>query len=302
MNYINLYADFLKKFIKPKRAMKVVFDCSNGTVGLVLKKLFRDPKTLNAIRYTLINEKPDGRFPAHGPNPMLEGAMDDLSKAVLTNKADLGVILDAYADRVFFSDDRGEPVPPYLAAVLISGASKGPVVFDLLSGYLAKELIAADGKKFFESRVGSYFVKQLMRQEGADFGAEASGHYYFKFGSSRWDSGIRAAIEMINRASGLGCRLSDWTGRLPRYYRSGELNFSVEDKTGMLKIVEERYAGQAESISHLDGLKMEFSSPAGEWWFSLRPSNTEDLLRLNLEAKDKKVFEKLLLNLKRLLS
>jgi phosphomannomutase len=146
--------------------------------------------------------------------------------------------------------------------------------------------------------VGSYFIKQLMKEKKADFGAEASGHYYFKFGSGRWDSGIRAAIEMINQLSNLKGGFSDWAEKLPKYYRSGELNFEVEDKAGILKAVEKHYAKEAKSVSHLDGIKMEFEN----WWFNLRPSNTEDLVRLNLEAKDKKVFEKELANFKKLLS
>jgi phosphomannomutase len=150
-------------------------------------------------------------------------------------------------------------------------------------------------------------MKKLMKEKKADFGGEISGHYYFALrslgeGGLYMDSGILAAIQMINQVSSIkyrGEKLSDWIDGLPKYYRSGEINFPVEDKEAILKKIGLLYKNKkGAKISFLDGLKVDFS----EWWFSVRPSNTEDLIRLNLEAKNKEIFEKELANLKKLLS
>ncbi len=296
MNYIKPYVDFLKKFIKPARPLRVVADCSDGTAGLVLKKLF----AASRVRAKLVNARPDGRFPAHGPNPMAEGVLAGLKKTIISAKADLGVIFDADADRVFFVDDAGKEVPPDAAAALISKNFKGPVILDVRAGYLARELLAAPKKKIIETRVGHYFIKKLMVRHNVGFAAETSGHYYFAFpGGAYFDSAILAAIYMINAIAGLKeKRLSRWLAGLSCYYRSGELNYEVEDKVKAMTAVEEKYKKEARKISKLDGLKMEFE----KWWFVLRPSNTENLLRLNLEAKSEKILKQMLRGISGLIS
>lgn len=321
MNYANLYVNFLKRYLQPKRAMRVVFDCSNGTTGLVIKKLFNieisDVRPAKAgfadaknhqflghrmsVEAILINDKPDGNFPAHGPDPTKRNAFSDLRLAVRRYGADLGVIFDADGDRVFFVDNETRPVNADVAAVLIGDCFRGPVVLTELSGYLAQEVIGAK-KKIFYSRVGHYFIKKLMRRREADFGAEASGHYYFAFdekflgGSKRkrgkvyFDSGIVAALRMINAVSKMDSSLSKWIDGLPKYFRSGEINFSTAKNVAeLLEKIEKIYRKSAAKVSRLDGLKMEFN-PAkrgAAWWFNLRPSGTEPLVRLNLEAKDR---------------
>lgn len=304
MNYINLYAKFLKKFLKPQRPVRAIFDCSNGTTGIILKELFLKPKII------LINDKPDGNFPAHGPNPMIGKAFAELGTAVRKYKADLGVVFDADGDRAFFVDDRGRLVDPDVIAVLISKNFKGPVILDVRGGYLARELIGTGKRKIFDSRVGHTFMKKMMRKRKAAFGGEFSGHYYFNFGGGFYaDSGIFAAIQFINQTGKLkaeGLTLSQWIESLPKYHRSGEINFEIKDKERILKKLEDRYKKQAKKISHLDGLKMEFSArggpAAGGWWFNLRPSNTENLIRLNLEAKDFKTLNSKLQEIKKLLT
>lgn len=299
MNYLELYADFIRKNFKLKKPLKVIFDCSNGTTGLVIEELRNlEIKKLDAI---LINEKPDGRFPAHGPNPMLEGAIDDLSKAVLGSKADRGVIFDADGDRVFFVDDKGRLIIPDAAIFLLAKNFKGPVVLPVNVGILARELLAKERRKIIDSRIGHYFIKKLIKEKKINFAAEISGHYYFKKFFYA-DSGIFSAMQFINIVSNLNKKLSEWIDSLPKYFRSGELNFTVHDKDGMLKKVEAFYKNLAKKISHLDGLTVEGDSLAGEWRFNLRPSNTEDLLRLNLEAKDGVIFKKELKNLRLLLT
>ncbi len=306
MDYLELYINFLKKFLKLERALKVVFDCSNGTTGKVLKELFRVSsvkRQVSRVKPILINDRPDGRFPAHGPDPWRRDAFNDLRTAVRKHKADLGIIFDADGDRVFFLDDRGQPVAPDAVAVLISRSFKGPLILDVRAGYLARELISADGKKIINSRVGHYFIKKLMNKKKIDFAAETSGHYYFKFKefSAVWDSGILTAIYFMNQISGIryqGLSLGEWIDGLPKYHRSGEINFRVSDKEKILTKIEQKYKKEAQRLSHLDGLKMEF----GAWWFNVRPSQTEDLLRLNLEAKDKKTFLAKLKEFKKLIS
>ncbi len=301
MDYLKPYADFLKSRIKLAKPVSAVFDCSNGTTGKVLKELFSIKYPVARIKYKLLNKEPDGNFPAHGPNPMSPGALDQLKREVQRRKADFGAAFDADGDRVFFIDDKGREVPSDAVLGLISQSFSGPIVVDVRAGYLAKELIKAARKKVIESRVGHYFFKKLMKVKKAGFGGEISGHYYFPSAAGEFfDSGIAAAIHFANEVSelkGLGGKLSDWLDEMPRYYRSGELNFSVHNKSGVIKNVERRYSRLAKKISKKDGLKMEFN----DYWFSLRPSQTEDLLRLNVEAKRKKVFQDRLAELKRLI-
>src|SRR3989338_2517418 len=296
-DYFNFYASFLKRFLKIRRPMRVVFDCSNGATALVIKKLRN--YVIGKLEVILINDKIDGNFPAHGPNPMERGAMSDLRLAVRKHKADLGVIFDGDGDRVFFADNAGRPVAADIVIAFIGKNYKGPAIVDTRIGYLGRELLKKAGKKIFDSRVGHYFIKILMKQKKVNFSGELSVHYYFHFAKDDYyaDSGIFAAIQFINAVSRLGSGLAEWIDAFPRYYNSGELNFRVRDKQKITRRVERVYENQARKISHLDGLKMEFD----DWWFNLRPSNTENLLRLNLEAKDKDVFRQRLPEIKRLL-
>lgn len=294
MDYIAFYVKFLKKFLKPKKNMKVVFDCSNGTTGLVLSQLFKGQKKIDA---KLINYRPDGRFPAHGPNPMERGALKDLKKKIKKEKADLGAIFDADGDRVFFVDDKARLVSADVCAASIGANFKGPVVLTPLSGYLVREIFKKEGKKIIESRVGHYFIKKAMKKVKAKFGAETSGHYYFNIQNTYYDSGVLAVIYFINAVSNLKENLSDWIDSLPRYYHSGELNFKVKNKKQLLHKIEQEFRKNARKISKLDGLKVEFD----DYWFSIRPSQTEDLVRLNLEAKSKKTLKKALARIKKLI-
>jgi len=314
MNYLRVYAKFLKKFIKVKYPLRIVFDCSNGTTGLVLKKLFSN---YHLLITNYINAKPDGRFPAHGPNPLTKGALEDLRLAIESHRADLGAIFDADGDRVFFLDDRGRLLSTDAAAVLIGKDFGGPVILDVRSGYLARDWFRNHSRRIIECRVGHYFIKKLMRKKKIGFAAETSGHYYFK-DFFYCDSGIFAAIKLINQLSKIkdrGLTLSDWIQGLSHYYRIPETNFRVRDKEAAIERIEQFYKNKARRILKLDGLRMEFGPPrikgvlhsvapqsrAEEWWFNVRPSNTEDLLRLNLEAKEKRILTAKLAELKKIL-
>lgn len=295
MDYLRPYIDFLMSKLKLPTATSVVFDCSNGTTGMVVEKL----KAEN-LKLKVINDNPDGNFPAHGPNPLSEGALRDLQLEVVNSGADLGVIFDADGDRAFFTDDRGREVPADAVLFLLADNFPGPAVANILAGYLAKHLFEKAGKKLIETKVGHYFLKKVMKEEGASFGGEFSGHYYFPLGATNFDSGILSAVYMANEVSKMkadGRKLSDWLDELPVFHRSGELNFEVTDKEGAMGLIEKNYSKIAERSSRLDGLKMEFP----DWWFVVRPSNTENLLRLVVEAKDKKVLDERLAELKKLI-
>ena len=297
MDYAEIYAKFLRRFLKLKAPLRVVFDCSNGTTALIIKKLRN--LEIDKLEIKLINDKPDGNFPAHGPNPMAENALNDLERAVKKYRTDLGVIFDADGDRVFFVDDKGKEIHSDIIAGLIAENFFGPVILDIRSGYSAREPLSRAKRKVVDSRVGHYFIKKMMKNKKINFAAELSGHYYFR-DFFYCDSGIFAAIQALNQASDIkqkGSSLSRYADSLPGYFSSGEINFRVENKQSLLKKIESRYKKQAKKISHLDGVKMEFD----DWWFNLRPSNTEDVLRLNLQAKREGVYKSKLKEVKKLL-
>ncbi len=305
MDYFRLYSFFLKKFYSPNpnKKLKVVFDCSNGTSGIVLEELFLKSKIKNQkskFKFILINEKPDGNFPAHGPDPLKPGAVKQLQAAVKKNKADLGIIFDADGDRMFCIDDKSRFVEPdAIARLLVWQLKPKKIIIDVSTGWLVKKIKNQKSKiKIIESRVGHFFIKQKMRTENADFGAENSGHYYFKkfFGL---DSGILAAIEVINTISKLPYRLSDFVELLPKYYHQ-EINIGLKQvkPANLLKTVEQAYQKEAVKISNLDGLIMEFP----DWWFNLRFSQTEPLVRLNIETAEKSKLQEEVSKLKNYLN
>jgi len=308
MNNLKTYADFLKKFLNPQKPLRVVFDCSNGTTGPIIKQLITNsPRHGGASRQLttfLINDKPDGNFPAHGPNPSKAGAMDQLKKEVLRQKADLGAIFDADGDRVFFVNNNGEFInPDAIARLLIWQLKPKKVVIDVRTGWLVKNLKSQISNfKIVESKVGHYFIKKLMKKINADFGAEQSGHCYFAFKNiggekAYFDSGIMAAIEIINAVSKLPYKLSNYVDLLPQYYRSPELNFKIKNPKQFIKKIESYYNSNLKTKNHLDGLTMEFEN----WWFNLRPSNTEPLVRLNIETIDKNYLNKMIKSLSSLI-
>jgi len=288
------YGEFLLGHLKLKRKLKVILDGSNGGTGPVLEYIKRRSKDLEL---ELRDTRPDGNFAAHGPNPLRRGALLDLSLAVRKHKADFGATFDADGDRVFFVDDLGRPIPYEIVSLLLLLYLKPrTMIVDARYGYLLGDM-RPKGTKFMISRVGSSFIKETMRKNRIEFGSEESGHYYFKQFFYA-DSGIMAAVLFASAVSEIvGVKLSVWIDDLPKFYRSPELNFKVKDKKGTLSRVERHFRGKAKTISKLDGLRMEF----GDWWFSLRPSNTEDLLRLNVEATDRITLNRSLTELRHFL-
>ncbi len=279
MNYLDSYVEFLRRFLAPTRPLKIVLDCSDGVTGVVLSRLFSGAKNLEVV---LINAEPNPDFPSHGPNPLARSAMRKVTDAIKREQADFGAIFDADGDRVFFVDNLGAEISADAAARIMADEIKTPILVTPNAGYLMR-----DWREVREGRIGHAFMKQELREQNLDFGYESSGHYYFKE-FFFCDSGIMALIKIINAVSRSPLTLRQIVKSFGAVYRLKEKNFRLQSSelvSKKLAQIEAAY-GDAAKISKTDDLRVE----AGDWWFSLHISHTEPLLRLNLEAKDKKVF------------
>lgn len=290
--YSKEYVNFLGKFLSEGiRDINVVFDCSSGATGPIIERVFPD-----AI---ILNGHPDGRFPNHAPDPLHVGSLDMLQRKVISNHADVGIIFDADGDRMFVVDDKGRSVDPDAIAYLLLWFLR-PKFFisESKAGWLIKQ--QPFGAKRIESKTGHYFFKQVMRERGIDFGHEESGHYYFKK-FFYCDSGIIAAIEVLNALARIPYRLSEFVDLLPVTHKSVEINFPVpfDRHDILLKHIEATYKADAARVSRLDGITLEFNDP--QWWFNVRFSNTEPLARMRIEALDAKVYDEQLKKLTGLL-
>ena len=294
MNYVNLYVNFLKRFFNLKSPVKVVFDCSNGTTGPILRQLISNNQQLTTV---FINEKPNGNFPAHSPNPLARGATKQLKDRVIKEKADLGVLFDADGDRVVFIDNRGREVEPVLIFCLLASLFRPPYLVSTSAGATVINWLKP-GLKIIETESGHYAVKKMMLRHRAEFAIEHSSHYYFeKFYHA--DSGILAAIFVLNEVSRLkkeGNSFADWRKILPVYYRLQEKTFKTRDKDQTLTRVGRFYQGRVK-ISKLDDL----SVTGKDFWLNLRKAETEPGLRLNLAAKTKEALSREKKNLERFL-
>jgi phosphomannomutase len=270
------------------RLLKVVIDAANGMGGAMLEPvLARLPIT--AVR---CNFDPDGTFPNHEPNPLLPENREFIVQKTLDESADLGVAFDGDADRCFFVDDRGEFVPgdfatALLAESLLQREPGAKIIYDVRASWAVPDTIERCGGVPLVNRVGHAFIKHRMRQEDAAFGGEVSGHYYFR-DFSQADSGVVPFLLMLQLVSRKGMKLSEILEPYrSRYFITGELNTPVADVALKLQELKERYASEGR-ISHLDGISID----ADDWHFNVRPSNTEPLLRLNLEARSQELMER----------
>jgi phosphomannomutase len=262
--------------------LRVAIDCGNGMAGVGLEPLLaRLPLEVERLYF-----EPDGRFPNHPADPLEHANLRDLVAAVGRSGAQLGVAFDGDADRAIFVDERGEPVPCDLVTALfavrmLQQSPGGRVLYDLRSSRATPEAIEAAGGVAEMCRVGHSFFKARMRETGALFGGELSGHFYFRFSPTLIaDDGLAAFVAMLDLlAAAPGRPLSALWTPLCRYHASGELSRRVRDPASLLAALEREHAGA--EISRLDGLLVRYP----DWWFNLRPSNTEPLLRLNLEAR-----------------
>ena len=276
------YRVLLSRLIEPgKRPLKIVVDCGNGIAGAFEFPILRDFFPDAVGMYV----EPDGTFPHHEANPLVEKNLDDLRRRVVETKADVGLAFDGDGDRVAFVDETGRTVLGDLAlALMIPGAlAQAPgsaVLYDLRSSWAVKEEILRAGGKPVLSRVGHSFIKRTLREHNGVIGGEVSGHFYFRE-FFYLDSGIHAACKVLELLSRTTQPLSALVAPLDRYPRTGEVNFVVDDVKAALARVEAAFAGRGRHL-HLDGISVEFD----DWWFNLRLSNTEPLVRLNAQAKE----------------
>jgi phosphomannomutase len=286
------YAGHLKKLVDVSsiRPLKVAVDAGNGMAGHTVPRVFEGlPIDLVPMYFDL-----DGTFPNHEANPIDPANLRDLQRMVTETGADIGLAFDGDADRCFVVDERGEIVSPSVLTALIAtrelAHEPGAVVIhNLITSRAVPEIIAENGGTPVRTRVGHSFIKAEMARTGAVFGGEHSGHFYFR---DFWfaDSGMLAALHVLAALGHQDGPLSQLLERFARYTASGEINSEVADQAGVTAQVREVYAARPGVTSdELDGLTVQ----APDWWFNLRPSNTEPLLRLNVEAADQATMESL---------
>jgi phosphomannomutase len=283
------YVDRVLSFVDVSaiKPLRVVIDAGNGMAGAMLPPVL-DRLPVDAVRCYF---EPDGSFPNHQPNPLLPENREFIVRKTLDEGADLGVAFDGDADRCFFVDDTGEFVPgDFVTALFAEGMlEKEPgakIIYDVRASRAVPDTIERLGGVPLVNRVGHAFIKARMRKEDAAFAGEVSGHYYFR-DFSQADSGVVPFLLMLELISKKGQKLSEILAPLrSRYFITGELNTPVRDVALKLQELKERY-GTEGRVSHLDGISVDFD----DWHFNVRPSNTEPLLRLNLEATSEELME-----------
>ncbi len=264
------------------RPLRVVIDAANGMAGVMLPPVLERLPALDVVR---CHFDPDGSFPNHEPNPLLPENREFIVRKVVEEDADIGVAYDGDADRCFFVDDTGEFVPGDFATALMAEAvlARAPgekVIYDVRASRAVPETIERAGGTPLVNRVGHAFIKQRMRAENAVFAGEVSAHYYFRE-FSQADTGVVPFLVMLELVSRSGRKLSELLRPYKeRFFLTGEINTPVADVALKLQELKERYTAEGGRVSHLDGISIDFD----DWHFNVRPSNTEPLLRLNLEA------------------
>jgi phosphomannomutase len=287
LDLLDAFADHVRSFVDVDRLrpLRLVVDTANGMGGLVV------PAVFDSLPFTVDHLYPelDGTFPNHPADPIQPENLRDLQTRVLATGADLGLAFDGDADRVFLVDEQARPVSGSTTTALVAqgilrrepGAT---VLYNLICSKAVPEVVVEEGGRAIRTKVGHSLIKQAMASEGAAFAGEHSGHYYFR-DNFRADSGLIAALVVLEALSVHDGRMSDLVAPLERYAASGELNTEVENSSEVIDRVADHFGTVApEAVQdRLDGLTVDF----GDWWFNLRPSNTEPLLRLNVEAADR---------------
>ena len=279
------YAAYLRELVDLRdiRPLRVVVDAGNGMGGHTVPTVFEGlPLELDSMYFEL-----DGTFPNHEANPLDPANIVDLQQRVRETGADLGLAFDGDADRCFVVDERGEPVSPSAITALVAARELakhggGTIIHNCITSHSVPEVVKEAGGTAVRTRVGHSFIKAEMARTGAIFGGEHSAHYYFR---DFWnaDTGMLAALHVLAALGGQQGTLSGLVADYDRYASSGEINSTVDDQAARLTAVEEAFgAREGLSLDHLDGLTV--TGP--DWWFNLRASNTEPLLRLNVEARD----------------
>ena len=288
-NMLDEYVDHLLTLVDVKniRPLKIIVDAGNGMAGHTAPAIFA---RLNCEVIPMYFEL-DGTFPNHEANPLDESTLTDLKQAMKDQSADLGLAFDGDADRCFLVDERGVAVNPSALTSLITHREliKHPgssIIYNLISSRTVQEVIDENGGVGLRSRVGHSYIKKMMADSGAIFGGEHSGHFYFKE-FWRADSGALAALHAIAALGESETTMSALLAPYNRYVISGEINSKVADTKAATELVEKSYSSGQVTLDHLDGLTVNGDT----WWFNLRPSNTEPVLRLNVEASTQAQME-----------
>ncbi len=287
------YLDKLSSLIDVKkfRRMSSAVDTANGMEGCVIADIFErmGNVTMSGLFLDL-----DGNFPNHEANPLKEETLDALKAKVKDIRADVGFAFDGDGDRIGLVDEKGENVRGDLilalvAAKLLRDDPGLPVMYDVRCSMVVAEEISRAGGVPMMCRVGHGFIKPQMREVGALFAGELSNHFYFRdvYGAESTDLVMLSILELMSES---GKSLSELVAPLKRYHHSGEINSTVADKDGVLARLEKVYGHEAASVSKIDGLRMDFEDNSGRWWFNVRASNTEPLLRLNLETTEREMM------------
>jgi phosphomannomutase len=285
------YAEHCLSFINTEglRPLKIVVDAGNGMAGKMLPPIFEKLP----FEYVPMYFELDGSFPNHPPNPIEPQNIEDLQERVVAESADFGVAFDGDADRCFVVTEKGVTISGDILATLVAKnvLEKEPgaaIIYSAVCSKALPELVRREGGRPIRTKAGHSIIKPEMRKHDAAFGGEHSGHFYFRDNYFA-DSGIIAMLTVAELVGRQEEPLSELLVPIDPYFRSGEINSEVEDQDKVMKRVEEHYAERDDpEIDHLDGLTVDY----GDWWFNLRPSNTEPLLRLNVEASDRETMEK----------
>jgi phosphomannomutase len=264
------------------RPLKIVADTANGMGGFVAPLVFASLPFDVEILFPEL----DGSFPNHPADPLNPENLKDLQRRVLETGADVGLAFDGDADRVFLVDEKAQPISgstttAMVAAVMLKRHPGSTILYNLICSKSVREVIAEQGGVGLRTRVGHSYIKQVMAETGALFGGEHSGHYYYR-DNFRADSGIITAFVVLELMSQATVPLSELATPYLRYSDSGEINTEVANPASTVERLTEQLKADGVTIDLLDGLTVDY----GSWWFNLRPSNTEPLLRLNVEAKD----------------
>lgn len=280
---LDAFAEHVRSFADPSvlKPLRIVADAANGMGGLIAPAVFEGMP----VELEMLYGELDGTFPNHPADPIQPENLRDLQARVLETSADVGLAFDGDADRVFLVDNKGQLVSGSLTTAIVAASilKKHPgstILHNLICSKVVPEVIRENGGTPVRTRVGHSFIKQVMAETGAAFGGEHSGHYYFR-DNFRADSGIIAAVTVLEVICKAGVPLSELRRPFERYADSGEINTVVTDPHAVIDAVATRFPDAIQD--RLDGLTCDF----GEWWFNIRPSNTEPLLRLNLEAPDR---------------
>ena len=279
---LDAYLGWMNTFVNPApRRLKIAIDTGNGMGGWFLPEFFASKPGYEIVP---LYWELDGTFPNHEADPLKAENLHDVQRAVVEHNCDLGVAFDGDADRCMFIDNRGESISSDLITALIAQEflqkqAGAPILYDLRSSRVVPESIAEHGGKPVRGRVGHSFMKRLLKETGAPFGGELSGHYYFA-DCFHTDSGLRALIAVLNRLQTTQQSMAELIAPLRKYFATGELNFRVADATATQERIQKYFEARGAQSDWLDGLTIELD----DWWFNLRSSNTEPLLRLNLEA------------------